>query len=165
MDKLTEWESVSDELRQLIGDITLSMTEIEASLDIVIMDLMVQPSVRCFFQRHVLGRRMINEKVQILKSYAKAHPERTNTDSDVALDHLEAIERASRERNRLVHDLHDVDWEDARITRRRLGHLDSTTIELADYRDLAGLLSIVAGPGMDALSETLAPPSAEKPTA
>jgi hypothetical protein len=80
-------------------------------------------------------------------------------DADVALDYLPAIERANRERNRLIHDLHEVDFADGTVRRRRLGSDAHMDVSLDDYRELAGMTSLMAGPVIEGLADVLMPRS------
>ena len=154
MGNLEDWERISDELRRLVGDVALNMSEVEDGLDILLLDLLAQPPVRDFFRSQVLGRRSISDKIQLLKTYANTFADHL-VDADVALEHLAAIERANRERNRLIHDLHEVDFSNGTVRRRRLGGDGHIDVSLDDYRELAGMTGLMAGPVIEALADVL----------
>lgn len=149
-----DWERATSELREIIGDVTMTLTEIEDSLDEIILDTLTHEALYSFFKRRVLGRWMLGAKVDLLIAYVDEFSE-VLTDAETALQLLRDIKTASEERNRLIHDLHDVDFDDGHITRRRLWEQEGKSIDLASYRDLAGLLTILSGPGMDALGDAL----------
>lgn len=153
-DELDEhpWFRAIAELREIIGDVTMSITEIDDSLGELILDLLVLPPVHGFYRQHVLRHQIISRKVELLSSYVKAMPDCV-TDADFALDTLTRIAEANRERNRLVHDLHVIDWDDRRVTRRRLWDEQPTTVDMTALRELAGILTILSGPGMEALCD------------
>jgi hypothetical protein len=110
--------------------------------------------VRDFFRSQVLGRRSISDKIRLLKAYAHTFADDL-VDAEVALDHLAAIERSNRERNRLIHDLHEVDFGDGTVRRRRLGSEAHTDVSLDDYRELAGMTGLMAGPVIEGLADVL----------
>jgi hypothetical protein len=154
-DDYERYEKTTTELTQIIGEVTLNLTDIEAALDDLIVELLVISSWYDFVQRHILGRMRLDGKIQLLKNLVKEDPE-LFVDGRLALRHLDSVDEANRERNRLIHDLHEVDFEDASITRRRLWQKDATAVDLETYRRLADMTQILAGPGMDALAELLA---------
>src|SRR3712207_6531956 len=91
-------------------------------------------------------------------TYAKAFKDELHR-ADVATTLLVDIRQAAETRNRLVHDLHDIDVVEGHITRRRLWEKQGGPIDLASYRQLARSLAIMAGPAIDPLAECLQPRS------
>ncbi len=152
---MDEWDRARTELEQIIGQVALDMTDLEESLDFLIIDALASPPSRAFFQRYVLGGMMIGAKVRLLTEYVKFFDDAL-ADAEGALRHLDAIERANRERNRLIHDLHDIDFDTAKMTRRRLWQDSAIEIDLESYRALSNRTSILAGPVIEALADALA---------
>lgn len=149
-----EFDKANAELRELIGDVTLTMADIEDSLDELILDLLSRPPLFSFFKRRVLGRWMVSAKIELLIAYGEEFAE-VVTDADTALGLLRDIKGMAVERNRLIHDLHDVDIDDGQVTRRRIWEEDYKAVDLGAYRELAERLTILADPGMEAIADGL----------
>jgi hypothetical protein len=97
---------------------------------------------------------MLTGKLDLLLAYATEWAD-VVADAETVRTTLEAIKVATIERNRMVHDLHDVSAEDGEVTRRRLWEEDGHRVDLAAYRELAERLDVLAGPGMEAVAEGL----------
>ncbi len=149
-----EWEQASAQLASLIGEVTITMADIEDSLDELLLDLLSSPPAFSFFKRRVLGRWMIGAKLDLLISYATEFAD-VVSDSATALTHLRSIKAMSEERNRLIHDLHEVSIDDGRVTRRRIWESEASPIDLASYRELSERLSIMVAPGVEAIADAL----------
>ncbi len=149
------WEKATDELRALIGEVSLNLAAVEEGIDWILADLLVHPDARSFFRQHILGRMMVRGKVALLREFVKSHGDRL-ADAPSALEGLQRIDDACGLRNRLVHDLHEVSFVDGSITRRRVWQKDGgQSVKLDDYRDLASNTSLLTGPAFDALFESI----------
>ena len=149
------WEKATDELRALIGEVSLNLAAVEEGIDWILIDLLALPHARPFFRQHILGRMMLRRKVELLREFVKSHGDLL-ADAPSALEWLRRIDDACEQRNRLVHDLHEVSFVDGSVTRRRVWQKDGgQTVNLDDYRELASNTSLLTGPAFDALFESI----------
>lgn len=149
------WEKATDELRALIGEVSLNLAAVEEGIDWILIDLLALPHARPFFRQHILGRMMLRRKVELLREFVKSHGDLL-ADAPSALEWLWRIDDACEQRNRPVHDLHGGEL------RRWFGHSSTgrqkdggQTINLDDYRELASNTSLLTGPAFDALFESI----------
>jgi hypothetical protein len=149
-----DWMRPTNDLRTLIGMVSMDLAVIEDSLDWILSDLVASPDSREFFRQQVLGAMMLRRKAELLRTYVKQHAD-LMPDPDGARTWLDQIVSANDLRNRLVHDLHEVNFEDGSIVRRRVSHRDGVTVDLAEYQQLAFTTSLLTGPAFDALFESI----------
>ena len=154
MGALDKWAQAAEELHRVVGEVTLLITEIEDGLDEIILDQLVMAPAHSFFKRRVLGRQLVSAKVDLLIAYASEFATALAA-PDKAREHLLEIRDATEQRNRLVHDLHEVDIANGRVSRRRLWEEDGQPIDLQSYRDLAERLTMLSGEGIEGIADGL----------
>lgn len=149
-----KWMQPTDDLRTLIGMVSMDFAAIEDSLDWILSDLVARPDSRVFFRQEVLGTMMLRRKAELLRTYVKQHADLI-PDADGARTWLDQIVSANELRNRLVHDLHEINSQDGSIVRRRVSHNYGVAVDLAAYQQLAFTASLLTGPAFDALFESI----------